>query len=111
MTDADGAERLTVIPQSGEPHLVGDPLSRGTLDQIHLAFRLAVIDHLDDGHETLPLLLDEALVNWDDTRLDEAAEILKHMAGHRQVFLFTCHEWIAEKLHQLTEAPVHRLPQ
>jgi len=111
LLDNDGNERLAVIPKKGEPRPVGAPLSRGTLDQIHLAFRLAVIDHLDEGHETLPLLLDETLVNWDDMRLDQAAEILKHMADRRQVFLFTCHEWIAEKLHNFTGAPVHRLPQ
>jgi len=109
MTGEDGTDRLVVISQSGEPYRVEFPLSGGTLDQIFLSFRLAVIDHLDEGHEMLPLLLDEALINWDDTRLQRSGDILKQIADRRQVFFFTCHPWLAKRLADITGAPACEL--
>ena len=37
-----------------------------------------------------PLVLDDALVRFDDTRLAAAMEILKETANDKQVILFTC---------------------
>ena len=109
MAGEDGADRLVVMTQDGEPYQVEPPLSGGTLDQIFLSFRLAVIDHLDEGHETLPLLLDETLINWDDTRLQRSGDILKQIAERRQVFFFTCHPWLADRLSGLTGTSVLEL--
>ena len=85
-------------PATKEPRKVGEPLSQGTREQIYLALRLAIIDHLDSGAERLPLFMDEALVNWDASRRDRAFELLERVAGKRQVFLFTCHPAIAAEL-------------
>ena len=109
MAGEDGTDRLVVIMQDGEPYEVEPPLSGGTLDQIFLSFRLAVIDHLDEGHETLPLLLDEALINWDDTRLQRSGRILEQIARRRQVFFFTCHRWLAKCLADVTGTEVREL--
>ena len=79
------------------------PLSQGTCDQIFLSIRLAIVDHLDHGQDRVPVFLDEVLVNWDKGRREHVYPILRTMAEHRQIFLFTCHEWLAdeaeEKLH------------
>ncbi len=106
LENAGGGERLAVITGSGEPRNVEFPLSGGTLDQIYLAFRLAVIDHLDEGHESLPLILDEALVNWDDMRFEKTMQLLSEVANTRQVFLFTCHPWISDRLRELPCASI-----
>ena len=74
---------------------VGPPLSRGTLDQIYLALRLAIIDHLDADRARLPVFLDEVFVNWDRPRRHAAFEILADMARQRQLFVFTCHPHFA----------------
>ena len=77
---------------------VGPPLSRGTLDQIYLALRLAIIDHLDADRERLPIFLDEVFVNWDQSRRHAAFKILNEMAEERQVFVFTCHPYFAKEV-------------
>lgn len=65
-------------------------LSAGTLDIMYLAVRLAVCElALPDG-ETCPLILDDALVNLDDERLEQAMKLLAEVARERQVILFTC---------------------
>ena len=61
--------------------------SDGTADQQYLALRLAVAEELTPD---APLILDDALVRFDDTRLAQALEILKEEAQTKQVLLFTC---------------------
>ena len=71
-------------------------LSKGTVDQIYLAVRLAVCDLcLPDA----PLVLDEALAAFDDVRAKRALELLQELSEQRQILLFSCHH--REKLFQL----------
>ena len=61
--------------------------SEGTVDQLYLALRLAVAEELTPH---APLVLDDAMVRFDDTRLATALNILTEMAEDKQVILFTC---------------------
>ena len=61
--------------------------SEGTVDQLYLALRLAVARELTPN---APLILDDALVRFDDTRHSTAMEILQEEAGSKQVIFFTC---------------------
>jgi uncharacterized protein YhaN len=94
---------------SGGLHEVAAPLSRGTIDQIYLALRIAIIDHLDRNHERVPVFLDEVLVNWDVKRRTKAYAILKNVAADRQVFLFTCHQWMVDEAKDLLDAQIVQL--
>ncbi len=62
--------------------------SDGTVDQLYLALRLAVAAELTPE---APLILDDALIRFDDLRLERAMTVLKEEAVHRQIILFTCH--------------------
>ena len=85
-------------PAALTPRRVGQALSQGTREQVYLALRLAIIDHLDAGEERLPLFMDETLVNWDAWRRDRAFGLLERVAEKRQVFVFTCHPAMAAEL-------------
>ena len=61
--------------------------SEGTVDQLYLALRLAVAEELTPN---APLVLDDALVRFDDDRMKAALEILKAEANTKQVILFSC---------------------
>ena len=61
--------------------------SDGTVDQLYLALRLAVARELTPQ---APLILDDALVRFDDQRLAAALDILKEESQTRQVILFSC---------------------
>jgi len=63
-------------------------LSGGTADQLYLAVRLAICE-LALGPEA-PLVLDDALVNFDDERMAAALSLLRGEAKTRQILLFTC---------------------
>ena len=63
--------------------------SEGTIDQLYLALRLAVAQELTPD---APLVLDDALVRFDDRRLAEALDVLAEEAETKQVILFTCQD-------------------
>lgn len=78
------------LPDSVVSHDVLE-LSQGTADQLWLAVRLAVCDLALPQDHTCPLVLDDALVNFDDDRTVAALELLEEISRRRQVVLFTCH--------------------
>ncbi len=65
--------------------------SKGTLQQLFFAYRLAVIEAVDPNGQ-MPLLLDETFINWDKDRFKETLSILKEVSEKRQILFFTCHE-------------------
>ena len=78
---------------SGKPP---ERLSRATAEQLFLALRLSYIDNLAGAHPSLPVLMDDVLVNFDDERRWAAARVISEFADHRQVIFFTCHPGTAE---------------
>jgi len=65
-------------------------LSRGTIDQLYLAIRLAICDTVLPEEKHVPLVLDDALINFDDARCAAALELLVKAAETRQILLLTC---------------------
>lgn len=85
-------ELNALVRCAGEPVLHESGfLSRGTVDQLYLALRLALCDMLLSGDEPCPIVLDDALINFDDTRMGYALDVLREIAQRRQILLFTCH--------------------
>lgn len=65
-------------------------LSRGTVDQLYLAVRLAVCQLCLPQQDPAPLVLDDALVSFDDWRMALALDCLAQLGQQRQILLFTC---------------------
>lgn len=94
-----GDESFYLREPSGDRRIrVGETTSQGTKEQVYLALRLAIVNHLDSGREHLPIFLDETLVNWDAWRRDRAFDLLEQLAAERQVFVFTCHPAMAAEM-------------
>ena len=71
-------------------------LSRGTLDQLYLAVRLAVCELCLP--EKPPMVLDDAFTAFDDARLKLAMDLVRELAEQQQLLLFTCHSREGELL-------------
>ena len=56
---------------------------------MYLALRLAVWEVLS---EESPLILDDALVRFDQGRMEKAMELLSDLSQNRQVLLFSCQQ-------------------
>jgi len=73
-------------------------LSQGTADQLYLSLRLAMCELMLAGDEPCPIILDDALVSFDDERMASALELLLELAEKRQIILFSCHSREADFL-------------
>ena len=82
-------EDFSLRASAGQEDVQWDAIWRsdGTIDQLYLALRLAVAEELTPD---APLVLDDALVRFDDTRMAAALNILRKMAENKQVICFTC---------------------
>lgn len=65
-------------------------LSAGTADQLYLAVRLAICEMILPSEQNPPLILDDALLTFDDARLSTTLDYLTRLGAQRQILLFTC---------------------
>jgi len=66
-------------------------LSTGTAQQLYLALRFGLVDHFARQAESLPVVMDDILVNFDPERAERAARSIEDLATRHQVLYFTCH--------------------
>lgn len=66
-------------------------LSSGTRDQLYFALRLAVCQVLSH-QESIPLLLDDPFLTWDNKRMERGLRLLQTLSKGRQVILLTCRQ-------------------
>ncbi len=100
-----GEQTITVVDGTGsrrQPH----ELSRGTREQLYLALRFGLIRELGESAERLPVVVDEALVNFDPKRARLAAEAFGQLAETNQVLVFTCHPATADLFAEAAGAQV-----
>lgn len=85
-------QTMVVDNESGAAHEDGF-MSAGTLDQIYLALRFAMINLIFADRECPIICMDDALLNFDPTRMSKAAEYISTVLSQRaQVLFFTCRD-------------------
>ena len=90
-----GEQTINVVDWNGT---VKEPrqLSEGTRNQLHLAVSFGFIRELTERTESLPVIVDEILVNFDHERARRAAEAFADLSKTNQVLVFTCHPTMVE---------------
>ena len=73
-------------------------LSRGTAEQLYLAMRFALVREFAERVVSLPVLMDDILVNFDPTRMQAAVAAIGELSRQHQVLFFTCHPNMAQML-------------
>jgi len=63
---------------------------------LYLAIRLGLIARSGAVGSSLPVLMDDVLVNFDPERRTGAVEAIAQLAEERQVVFFTCHPETAQ---------------
>ena len=100
-----GEQTITVTDATGGNKLP-QQLSRGTREQLYLALRFGLVREFGEHAEPLPVIVDEALVNFDPERARLAAEAFATLSETNQVLVFTCHPGTAELFAEAAEAQV-----
>ncbi len=81
-------ERLNITINNKKSLIPSSRLSKGTIEQVYMALRLAAADIIFEKDKK-PILLDDAFVMYDNKRMGNT---LKFMAeSMEQVVLFSCH--------------------
>ena len=94
-------------PGSGKVSVQG--MSDGTQDQLYLALRGASLEKFGGEGEPLPLLVDDALVNFDDIRAKAALNIMAELAKRTQVIFLTHHSHLVELAKDAVDAGILHL--
>lgn len=80
-------EKMLIEKENGE-YISLEKLSVGTIDQLYLSLRLAIIKELSD--ETMPIILDESFAYYDEERLKNILTYLSTEFRNNQIIIFTC---------------------
>jgi uncharacterized protein YhaN len=81
-------EQLNISINGKHSLLSTSKLSKGTMEQIYMALRLAATDIIFEK-EKMPILLDDAFVMYDNKRMGNTMKFLSR--GMEQVVVFSCH--------------------
>ena len=92
-TNMNADFEMVIADAATDKRLDAMKMSTGTLEQLWLSLRLALVEMIFESSDMQPpLVLDDALVNFDDDRCKKGLEYLLEMSKSRQVILFTCHK-------------------
>jgi uncharacterized protein YhaN len=91
----DGRQAIRVLSSTGEL-IDAAKLSRGTIEQLYLCLRLGLADSFAERSLSLPIVLDDVLVNFDPDRARALATELAASARTHQIVFMTCHPHLAE---------------
>jgi uncharacterized protein YhaN len=93
----DGKQTIRVLSSTGEA-IDAAKLSRGTIEQLYLCLRLGLADSFAERSVSLPIVLDDVLVNFDPDRATAVATELAATARSHQMVFLTCHPHLAEMM-------------
>jgi uncharacterized protein YhaN len=90
-----GENRIEVIDQDNNTRTI-EVLSRGTAEQLYLALRFGFIREFSKRSASLPIIMDDILVNFDPERAKESMKGIMELSNEHQLLFFTCHPYFAE---------------
>lgn len=111
-TDVDGRGEPVLVGIRGDSQrtVIGvEAMSTGSRDQLYLALRLASLLHRAQKGQSMPLIVDDILINFDDARAGATLQVLAELGKSSQLILFTHHRQVARQAGALAGVQVHEL--
>ena len=93
-TQAEGEKLVGVRPDGGTVPV--EQMSTGTMGQLYFALRLAGYRSFAREPGPLPMILDDIMETFDDTRARAALKLCAEIGGNGQAILFTHHAHLVE---------------
>ena len=81
-------EQGLIVELENGNYVPAERLSVGTIDQLYLSLRLAMLDEISE--EKVPIILDETFAYYDNKRLKNILEYLANEYKNRQIIILTC---------------------
>lgn len=96
-----GANEISAVRADGRVEALG-LLSRGTVEPLYLALRLALVeDFAREVHGAPPVIMDDILVNFDEERSAHAIRALLEAGRRSQIIMLSCHRRSLESFRRL----------
>ena len=93
----DQGHPVLVGVRPGGREIVGTAgMSDGTTDQLYLALRLASLETYLENNESIPFILDDILIKFDNERAAASLRVLEELSRKTQVIFFTHHRHLVE---------------
>ena len=83
---------LVGVRPDGQRTVSVQGMSEGTCDQLYLALRLSLLESYLAHNESIPFIVDDILIMFDDDRAVAALKTLARLSKETQVIFFTHHE-------------------
>lgn len=96
----DGRPRLVAL-NADRREVPVEALSNGTRDQLFFALRLATLAASLERSETMPLVADDILIEFDDERTRATLDVLARFGERTQILLFSHHRHVADQARAL----------
>jgi uncharacterized protein YhaN len=108
-TEGEGTDRSLVVVGADDADYETTALSEGTASQLYLALSLAGVLEVEQerrqaGLETVPIMLDDVLMAFDDERAASALDLLAEIGQEQQIVLFTHHAAVKDQVASIAEA-------
>jgi uncharacterized protein YhaN len=105
--EGEGTDRSLVVIGADAEDYDTTALSEGTASQLYLALSLAGVLEVEQerrqaGQETVPIMLDDVLMAFDDQRAASALDLLAEIGKEQQIVLFTHHAAVKEQAGSIT---------
>ena len=91
-------EGIVVELENGN-YINAERLSTGTIDQLYISLRLAILNEI--SNENMPIILDESFAYYDSERLENVLKFLNEKYSDKQIIIFTCTEREKDILNKL----------
>lgn len=111
-TDVDGRGEPVLVGIRGDSQQTSlgvQAMSTGSRDQLYLALRLASLQHRAENGQSMPFIVDDILINFDDARSAATLQVLAELGKSNQLILFTHHQQVAEQARALEGVQIHEL--
>lgn len=88
-----------------------DGMSDGTTDQLYLSLRVASIEKYAVENESIPFIVDDILVHFDDIRSKETLKILLELSKKTQIIFFTHHASLVKIMNEIASENVYQFTE
>jgi len=104
-----GGDQVVVLTPDGSRKEISQ-LSRGTAEQLYLSLRFGFIQSFAARSESLPMVFDDILVNFDAGRARATVEAILELSKSLQILFFTCHRSTVQLMRSVdSNIPVYAL--
>lgn len=104
-----GDEPVLVGTRPTDEKVLVEDMSDGTLDQLYLSLRLASLERSLEANEPMPFIVDDILINFDDSRAEAALKVLAGLSQNTQIICFTHHRRLVELAERALDKDVLQL--